>query len=429
MGLIRNVLEDVYRRDGGRLTAYLVSLLHDIDLAEDVLQEAFATALDKWPAQGVPARPAAWLATTARNRAIDKLRRSARFTERSDRLADEIARSNDDACNQEYEADEDGFPDERLRLIFTCCHPALTIEAQIALTLRIVCSLSTEQIATAFLVPETTMAQRLVRAKRKIRDARIPYRVPEPADLDERLDAVLAVLYLVFNAGFQRPPETDGADLCVEATRLARLVDRLLPGTPEVIGLLALTLLHHARANGRFDLDGVLVTLERQDRSSWNRAAIGEGLLLVERALGMGQVGPYQIQAAIAALHAEATQPEDTDWPQIAALYGLLKRIDDSDVIELNRAAAIAMARGPQAGLALIEAIERKNSLAHYSLLHAAKADLLRRTGRHGLAVAAYRRASALASSESERSYYRLRIAELEASDAQARDCPDPKYG
>lgn len=408
------LIEEVYRRDGGRLTAYLVSLLHDIDLAEDVLQEALATALDKWPAQGAPDNPAAWLATTAKNRAIDRLRRNARFTEKSDQIAADQAYLHDDGSIESTLDDETGFPDERLRLIFTCCHPALAIEAQIALTLRTICSLSTEQIASAFLMPATTMAQRLVRAKRKIRDARIPYRVPEPAELDERLDAVLAVLYLVFNAGFERPPGDGDADLCAEAIRLARLVDRLLPDSPEVIGLLALMRLHHARASGRFDLDGVLVTLERQDRSNWDRQAIEEGLTLVERALRMGQVGPYQIQAAIAALHAEASKPEDTDWPQIAALYALLQRINPSDVIELNRAAATAMVQGPQAGLEMIEVIESAGKLAHYSLLHAAKADLLRRVGELALALTAYHRACSLSTNESERSYYLKRIDELE---------------
>lgn len=406
--MIRELVDRTYREDGGRLLAYLVSVFRDFPLAEDLLQEALTSALDAWPRQGIPGNPAGWLATTARNRGIDRFRRETLHAEKAREiiaLAEQVPET----------SESEDFPDERLRLIFTCCHPALAEEARVALTLRSVCGLGTDQIAAAFLVPGPTMAQRLVRAKRKIRDAGIPYRVPEPDTLPERLGSVLAVLYLVFNEGYQQPAPVQDVDLSAEAIRLARLLDYLMPHEPEIIGLLALMLLHHARSSGRFDAERVLIPLEEQDRAGWDRASIEEGEQLVEGALRMGRVGPYQIQAAIAALHAGAASADQTDWPQIAALYGLLERINPSRVIALNQAAAIAMAHGPSAGLERIAALEAGGELDNYSLLPAAKADLLRRAGRYDEALVAYREACALSNRTSEYAYYQRRIAELEA--------------
>jgi RNA polymerase sigma-70 factor (ECF subfamily) len=383
-------------------------VLGDFDRAEEAVQEAFVRALETWPRDGIPDNPGAWITTTAKRRAIDRIRREEnlkRKTQTLQVLADLEALGGS-------EDDVSGIPDDRLRLIFTCCHPALAMEARVALTLRTLGGLTTAEIARAFLVPEPTMAQRLVRAKHKIRQAGIPYRVPPPELLTERLPGVLAVLYLVFNEGYST---TSGplvrVELCEEAIRLARVLDRLMPDQPEVRGLLALLLLQHSRREARTDATGDLVLLEDQDRAGWDHEAIDEGLALLDDALGRRRPGPYQVQAAIAALHARAPRPEDTDWPQIAALYGALARMTPSPVVELNRAVAIAMADGPERGLPLIDALG--NQLADYHLFHAARADLLRRLGRPSEAAGAYRTALELAANPVERQYLRRRLAEL----------------
>jgi RNA polymerase sigma-70 factor (ECF subfamily) len=383
-------------------------VLGDFDRAEEAVQEAFVRALETWPRDGIPDNPGAWITTTAKRRAIDRIRREEnlkRKTQTLQVLADLEALGGS-------EDDVSGIPDDRLRLIFTCCHPALAMEARVALTLRTLGGLTTAEIARAFLVPEPTMAQRLVRAKHKIRRAGIPYRVPPPELLTERLPGVLAVLYLVFNEGYST---TSGplvrADLCEEAIRLARVLDRLMPDQPEVRGLLALLLLQHSRREARTDATGDLVLLEDQDRAGWDHEAIDEGLALLDDALARRRPGPYQVQAAIAALHARAPRPEDTDWPQIAALYGALARMTPSPVVELNRAVAIAIADGPERGLPLIDALG--NRLADYHLFHAARADLLRRLGRRSEAAGAYRTALELAANPVERQYLRRRLAEL----------------
>jgi len=389
-------IEEVYRAESRRVLATLIRLLGDFDLAEEALQEAFAAAVERWPVEGTPANPRSWLISTGRFKAIDRLRKRRR------EVTDEV-----DVPQELSESEDYDVADDRLRLIFTCCHPALNPDAQIALTLREVCDLTTEQVAAAFLTTAPTLAQRIVRAKSKIRDARIPYEVPERNDLPERLASVLHVVYLVFNQGYFTRP-----DLAAEAIRLGRLLVELLP-EPEAIGLLALMVLHEARRATRTAAAGELIPLEEQDRSQWNQAQIKEGIALVERALSSRSFGPFALQAAIAAVHAEAPSAAATDWQQIAGLYEVLLRAEPSPVIELNRAAAIAMRDGPAHGLALIDAILARGELQEYHLAHAARADLLRRLGRKDEARAAYERALALAIEEPERRLIERRLREL----------------
>jgi len=398
---VRAAVDTAFRDEWGQVVATLIGMTGDWDLAEDCAQDAFANALTRWPRDGVPRRPGAWLTTTARNRAIDRLRRDAAGAGKVRQLA-VLARDPDELPHEE-------IPDERLRLIFTCCHPALPFPARVALTLRTLAGLSTAEIARAFLTAESTMAQRLVRAKRKIHEAGIPYRVPPVELLSPRLAAVLAVLYLIFNQGYD---EEDRRALTAEAIRLARLLVRLMPQEPEPRGLLALMLLHESRRATRTD-DGAFVTLENQDRSRWDQALIAEGVATLDQALALGRTGGYQVQAAIAACHVTAPDAASTDWPQIAALYTELTRLAPSPVVDLNRAVAVAMADGIPAGLALVDEIAASGRLDRYHLLPATRADLLRRDGRGSEAKAAYEQALRLAPTEAERRYLTGRLREL----------------
>jgi RNA polymerase sigma-70 factor (ECF subfamily) len=407
----RAAVEGIYRTESRRVLATLVRLLGDLELAEEALHEGFAAALARWPSEGVPASPRAWLVSAGRFRALDALRRRARLDSRAGELARRVEAR---AAESPGEREPDELPDDRLRLVFTCCHPALPPDAQVALTLREVCGLATEEIARAFLVPAPTLAQRIVRAKAKIRDARIPYEVPTRAELPERLAAVLHVVYLVFNEGYSASSGADVTrpDLSGEAIRLARLLAEILP-EPEVEGMLALLLLQESRRAARTSPDGELVLLEDQDRARWDRALAAEGAALVERALRSRRFGPYTVQAAIAAVHSEARSAAETDWAQIVGLYDVLLRADPSPVVELNRAVAVAMRDGPAAGLALVDALLARGELGSYHLAHAARADLLRRLGRRAEAREAYARALALARQGPERRFLEGRIREL----------------
>ncbi len=410
---VRTAVDAAFRDEWGRVVATLIRTTGDWDLAEECAQDAFALALQRWPKDGIPGRPGAWLTTTARNRAIDVLRRKAVGAAKLREVAATSAEPDPDP-DYHRETDHSGVPDDRLRLMFTCCHPALSLEARVALTLRMLAGLTTAEIARAFLASEPTMAKRLVRAKQKIAHARIPYRVPPAHLLPERTPGVLSVLYLLFNEGYAASAGADlvRQNLSAEAIRLARVLNRLMPEEPEAAGLLALMLLHDARRSARVDAAGDLITLENQDRSWWDGAAIEEGVAILAAAVRRGQPGPYQVQAAIAACHATAPTAASTDWPRIAALYRQLVSFVPTPVVELNYAVAVGMARGPAAGLELVEALTASGQLAGYHLLPATRADFLRRLGRNTEAAAAYAEALELTSTDAERRYLTRRLAE-----------------
>ncbi len=407
-------IDAVYRSDWGGIVASLIRLVGDFDVAEEAAQEAFTAAVDQWQDSGVPESPRAWIIQTARHKAIDRIRRRTRFEQKLESYAASAVMQ----TVEEPDDDTSEIPDDRLRLIFTCCHPALALEAQVALTLRMLGGLETDEIARAFLVPAATMAQRLVRAKRKIRAARIPYLVPDTHDMPARLDAVLTVIYLIFNEGYSatRGDSLVRTDLCAEAIRLGRLVRALMAPQPpvEATGLVALMLLHDSRRAARLDEAGDIVLLEEQDRRRWDQRQIAEALPLVEEAF-RGVLGPFALQAAIAALHCQAARAEDTDWPQILQLYDLLERVQPSPIVSLNRAVAVAMVDGPQAGLALIDALAASGELDHYHLLHSARADLLRRLGSKGEAAKSYARALELVTNDRERRFLERRLREVQA--------------
>jgi RNA polymerase sigma-70 factor (ECF subfamily) len=409
---VRELVDRTYRDDSRRVLATLIRLLGDFDTAEEALHDAFVAAIERWPIEGVPANPRTWLVSAGRFKAIDQLRRRAAFDDRRAEIELQLS----EISQQEPVIAESGdIVDDRLRLVFTCCHPALSPDAQVALTLHTIGGLTTEEIAHAFLVPAPTLAQRIVRAKSKIRDARIPYEIPERSDLPERLDAVLATLYLIFNEGYSATfgDSVTRSDLCGEAIRLTRLLTELLPNS-EVTGLLAMMLLHDSRRAARSTNDGDLLVLEEQDRTLWNQEQIREGLELTERALQSGRAGPYAIQAAISAVHAEAKHAAETDWAQIVELYDVLLNLGASAIVELNQAAAIAMRDGPGRGLERIDALLARGELANYHLAHSARADLLRRMGRTGDALAAYATALDLTTQEPERRFIKRRMAALQ---------------
>lgn len=406
----------VFHQEAGRVVAALYASMRDFELVEDALQDAFVLALERWPRDGAPRNEGAWIMTAARHKAIDRLRRESVLNRKKADLKTRLEREQEEA-----NVDADEIPDERLKLIFTCCHPALAKEAQVALTLQVLGGLTASEIARTFLVTPTTMAQRLVRAKRKIRDAGIPYRVPPAGAIAERLDAVLSVLYLIFNAGYTAllGDNLIRHDLCAEAIRLARVLTLLLAKEPslpedaETLGLLALMLLHDSRRKARVTPDGVLVPLEEQDRTRWDQQQIAEGLAILERALAMKAPGPFQIQAAISALHSRASSPAETDWTQIAILYAMLSQVMPSPIVELNRAVAIAMAESLECGLSLLSRLEEADALSGYHLFHAARADLLRRSGKFDEACIAYTRALELCQNNAERAFFQRRLTEI----------------